>query len=139
MQNVYLFPYSWDEIRLIVELEDNRVWTFFRLEENRNKDVPQPVPNNSQAEYKASVEESIRHLLSFLEHQEVLSLDGMPTADQIVTNDPDAPGGGRYFGAGEHLFHEPWPPSIGEKHDYFFVGPTRQISLRYVLTLRAHS
>jgi hypothetical protein len=31
MRNVYLFPYTWDEIRLIVELEDNRVWTFFRL------------------------------------------------------------------------------------------------------------
>ena len=47
---------------------------------------------------------AIRHLLGFLEDKEVLSLDGMPTPDQIVANDPEAPGGGRYFGAGEHLF-----------------------------------
>jgi hypothetical protein len=63
MQNVYLFPYTWDEIRLIVELEDNRVWTFARLEENRNKNEPGPIVDDSQEDYKASVE-ARRHTLS---------------------------------------------------------------------------
>ena len=34
LKNVYLFPYTWEDIRTIVELEDNRVITFQRLEEN---------------------------------------------------------------------------------------------------------
>ena len=55
MKNVYLFPYSWEEIRLIVELEDNRVRTFQRLEANRNRDVPAIARVQSQAEYRASV------------------------------------------------------------------------------------
>jgi hypothetical protein len=130
------------------------------------------------------VKNAIGHLLGFVEDKQILSLDGMPSVEQvrprparaclscrrgcmaclihscpyrlvhslrsqlfrrvpfhlapgvslpvptyardclagaqIVTNDRSAPGAGRYFGAGEHLFHEPWPPAIGEKHDYFF-------------------
>jgi hypothetical protein len=66
MQNVYLFPYTWDEIRLIVELEDNRVWTFARLEENRNKNEPGPIVDDSQEDYKASVAVRKRHFLSHI-------------------------------------------------------------------------
>jgi len=52
MKNVYLFPYSWEEIRMIVELEDNRVRTFQRLEENRNRDIPPIDPVQSQARHQ---------------------------------------------------------------------------------------
>eukprot|EP01052_Picozoa_sp_SAG31_P002181 SAG31_NODE_74_length_27628_cov_18.235642_13_plen_131_part_00 len=114
------------------------MWSFFRLEENRNSSVAPIVPNNSQAEYRASVKNSIRHLLHFLQKQEILSLEGMPTADQIVSNDPVAPGAGQYFGAGEHLFHEPWPPSIGEKHDYFFNFSYRECVLEEAHEMVGH-
>ena len=102
MKNVYLFPYSWEEIRMIVELEDNRVRTFQRLEENRNRHIPPIDPVQSQAEYKASVAEAIDHLMNFLVEQEIFTIDDYLTPDD-------------YFGSW-HGFDNPWP----ETHDYFF-------------------
>ncbi len=102
MKNVYLFPYSWDQIRMIVELEDNRVRTFQRLEENRNRKLPQLKPVESQAEYKQSVKESIDHIMKFLREQEIFTMDEFLSPDG-------------YFGTW-HNFDAPWP----EKHDYFF-------------------
>ena len=102
MKNVYLFPYTWEEIRTIVELEDNRVITFQRLEENRNRDVPPIRPAQSQEEYKASVASAIEHLMEFLVEQEIFTVNDYLTPDE-------------YFGSW-HGFDNPWP----EKHDYFF-------------------
>ena len=102
MKNVYLFPYTWDEIRTIVELEDNRVRTFQRLEENRNRNVPPIEPVQSQAEYQASVAEAIEHLMNFLVEDEIFTVDDYLTPDD-------------YFGSW-HGFENPWP----ETHDYFF-------------------
>tara|TARA_B100000575_G_scaffold291319_1_gene296908 strand:+ start:356 stop:1987 length:1632 start_codon:yes stop_codon:yes gene_type:complete len=102
MKNVYLFPYTWDEIRMIVELEDNRVRTFQRLEENRNRNLPSLKPAQSQAEYKQRVKNSIDHVMNFLVKEEIF------TVDEFLTTED-------YFGTW-HNFDDPWP----EKHDYFF-------------------
>jgi len=102
LKNVYLFPYTWEEVRTIVELEDNRVITYQRLEENRNRDVPTIEPVQSQAEYKASVAAAIEHLMDFLREQEIFTVNDYLTPDE-------------YFGSW-HGFDNPWP----EKHDYFF-------------------
>ena len=95
-----------------------------RLEANRNKflETPEIHPVQSAAEYKVTVSEAITSVLHFIQDQEVMSLDGLPTAEQIIANQDvqGRDGGDRYFGAGEHLFHAPWPPDIGEHHDYFF-------------------
>jgi len=102
LRNVYLFPYTWDEIRTIVELEDNRVITFQRLEENRNRDLAKIEPVQSQAEYKRSVEEALDHIMAFLAEEEIFTM-----YDYLVP--------GEYFGSW-HEFDQPWP----ERHDYFF-------------------
>ncbi len=102
MKNVYLFPYSWDEIRTIVELEDNRVITFQKLVENKNRNLPKLKPVQSQAEYKKSVQESLDYIMKFLQDEEIFTV-----------NDYLTPEG--YFGSW-HGFENPWP----EKHDYFF-------------------
>ena len=102
LKNVYLFPYTWDELRTLVELEDNRVITFRRLEENRNRRIPMLEPVQSQDEYKASVQESIDYLLNFIREEEIFSMPDYLTPDE-------------YFGSW-HGFDNPWP----DKHDYFF-------------------
>ena len=102
LKNVYLFPYTWDEVRTIVELEDNRVITFRRLEENRNRDLPPLQPVQSQAEYKQSVQEALDHIMEFLREEEIFTMH-----DYLVPGD--------YFGSW-HGFENPWP----ENHDYFF-------------------
>ncbi len=102
MKNVYLFPYSWDEIKTIVELEDNRVITFQRLHENKNRKLPKLKPVQSQTEYKKSVQESLDYIMKFLQDEEIFTV-----------NDYLTPEG--YFDSW-HGFENPWP----EKHDYFF-------------------
>ena len=102
LKNVYLFPYDWDDVRTIVELEDNRVITFQRLTENRNRNLPQLEPVQSQAEYQQSVEDALEHIMTFLREEEIFTMH-----DYLVPGD--------YFGSW-HGFDQPWP----EHHDYFF-------------------
>ena len=102
LKNVYLFPYTWDELRTIVELEDNRVIAFQRLEENRNKDVPRIDPVQSQAEYRESVSTAIEDIMVFLQEERIFTM-------------PEYLSPEGYFGSW-HGFDNPWP----EKHDYFF-------------------
>ena len=102
LKNVYLFPYDWDDVRTIVELEDNRVITFQRLTENRNRNLPQLEPVQSQAEYKESVEDALEYIMNFLREEEIFTM-----YDYLVPGD--------YFGSW-HGFDQPWP----EHHDYFF-------------------
>jgi hypothetical protein len=102
LKNVYLFPYTWEDVRTIVELEDNRVISFQRLEENRNRNVAPIEPVQSQAEYEASVQEALDHIMAFLREEEIFTM-----YDYLVPGD--------YFGSW-HGFDQPWP----DHHDYFF-------------------
>lgn len=102
LKNVYLFPYSWDQLSTIVELEDNRVITFQRLEANRNRVLPDIRPVQSQQEYRQSVAEAIDDLMNFIRDENIFSMPDYLTPDD-------------YFGSW-HGFDNPWP----EQHDYFF-------------------
>ena len=107
LRNVYLFPYDWDDIRTIVELEDNRVITFQRLEENRNRDVPPLTPVRSQVEYKEGIEEAVDHIMGFLRNEEIFTMEDYLVPDEYYET--------RLGGKGYSL-DDPWP----ETHDYFF-------------------
>lgn len=102
LKNVYLFPYNWNELSTIVELEDNRVRTFQRLEENRNRALPEIQPVQSQEEYRQSVANAIDDLMNFVRDENIFSMPDYLTPDD-------------YFGSW-HGFDNPWP----ETHDYFF-------------------
>ena len=102
LKNVYLFPYSWDQLSTIVELEDNRVITFQGLEANRNRALPEIRPVQSQEEYRQSVAGAIDHLMNFIRDENIFSMPDYLTSDD-------------YFGSW-HGFDNPWP----EQHDYFF-------------------
>jgi len=103
LKNVYLFPYTWEECRAIVGLEDNRVITFLRLEENRNRNVPPLKPVASQEEYRSSVREAIQHIMKFIRDEGIFTVQ-----DYLVTDD--------YLENRLRPTSGPWP----EKHDYFF-------------------
>ena len=102
LKNVYLFPYSWDQLSTIVELEDNRVITFQQLEANRNRALPDIQPVQSQEEYRQSVAAAIDDLMSFIRDENIFSMPDYLTPDD-------------YFGSW-HGFDNPWP----QTHDYFF-------------------
>jgi len=103
LKNVYLFPYTWEECRQIVQLEDNRVITFQRLEENRNRNVPPLKPVSSQEEYRRSVEDAIQHVMKFIREEEIFTVQ-----DYLVVDE--------YLKDRLRSTSRPWP----KKHDYFF-------------------
>ncbi len=102
LKNVHLFPYTWEDCLDIVLREDNRVITFLKLEQNRNRDLSPIKPVSSQEEYKESVRASLKHVVTFLKEEEIFTVQ-----DYLTTDD--------YFGTW-HDFDSPWP----EHHDYFF-------------------
>lgn len=125
LRNVYLFPYTWDDIRTIVELEDNRVITFQRLEENRNRDVPPLVPVGSQVEYRDGIEEAVDHVMGFLRDEEIFTVHDFLVPDDYFDS--------RLFGKGYSL-EDPWP----ETHDYFFNFSHREAVMENTHELVGH-
>jgi len=126
LKNVYLFPYTWEDCRRIVELEDNRVMTFLKLEQNRNRDVPPLQPVRSQAEYRASIIEAVDHTMKFLRKEEIFTLDGISVPDSYFRS--------RWEGKGYSL-DKPWP----EKHDYFFNFSHREAVMENTHELVGHA
>jgi len=114
LKNVYLFPYTLEETRTIVKLEDNRVITFMKLEENRNRDVPPIEPVQSQEEYRASIKESIDHVMNFVREHDIFTVPDYLTIDSYweerlrATSGPwpERHGYFQYFGHRETLMHE---------------------------------
>ncbi|MDH3732696.1 MAG: DUF885 domain-containing protein [Gemmatimonadota bacterium] len=75
MQNVHLVPYSWEEQVTLMRRELARAHTSLRLEENRNRDLPQLERLASPEEYDARLSASADHYMAFLEREEIHSLE----------------------------------------------------------------
>ena len=71
MQNVHLVPYSWEEQVTIMRRELARAHTSMRLEENRNRDLPELERIASAEEYDRRLNESVDRYMRFLEEEEV--------------------------------------------------------------------
>ncbi len=125
LKNVYLFPYTWEDVRTIVELEDNRVRTFQRLEENRNRNVSPLIPNRSQKEYRDGIYEAVAHIMNFLDEEEIFSLDNINVPDRYYDSRIDGKGYG---------LDKPWP----EKQDYFFNFSHREAVMENTHELVGH-
>ncbi|WP_423927223.1 DUF885 family protein [Candidatus Palauibacter sp.] len=71
MQNVHLVPYSWEEQVTIMRRELARAHASMRLEENRNRDLPELERIASPEEYDRRLNESVDRYMRFLEEEEV--------------------------------------------------------------------
>ncbi len=73
-QNVHLVPMTWeDEVRLL-KRELDRAWSSLRLEEQRNRDLPQLVAASMPEEYDRRTDEAATKFITFLREQEVLTV-----------------------------------------------------------------
>ena len=73
-QNVHLVPLTWeDEVRLL-KRELDRAWSSLKLEEQRNRDLPQLVAARNSEEYETIAEEAVERIMSFLQAQEILTI-----------------------------------------------------------------
>jgi hypothetical protein len=74
LQNVHLVPLTWeDEVRLL-KRELDRAWSSLRLEEQRNRELPQLVAASTPEEYDRRAEEAATKFMSFLQDQEILTV-----------------------------------------------------------------
>ena len=71
MQNVHLVPYSWEEQVTLMRRELARSHSSMRLEENRNRALPELERIASAEEYDRRLNESVDLYMRFLEEEEV--------------------------------------------------------------------
>lgn len=75
MQNVHLVPYSWGEQVTLMRRELARSHASLRLEENRNRDLPELERIATPEEYDRRLNESVDRYLRFLADEEVETVE----------------------------------------------------------------
>ncbi len=74
LKNVHLFPYTWEECRDYVMLEDYRVRAFLKLEENHNKNLPPLLPVDTKEEHARRKKEALEYVMKFLKEEKVMTI-----------------------------------------------------------------
>lgn len=73
-QNVHLVPLTWDDEVMLLKRELARAWSMLKLEEHRNRNLPELSAANSPEAYDAMAERSAKSLLDFLANQEIVTV-----------------------------------------------------------------
>lgn len=73
-KNVHLVPLTWDDEVLLLKRELMRAWTALKLEEHRNRNLPELKPADTPEAFAALTERSAKSLLNFLEKDEILTV-----------------------------------------------------------------
>jgi hypothetical protein len=74
LQNVHLVPLTWEDEEMILKRELARAWASLKLEEHRNRNLPQLKAANSPEAYSKMAEEAAKSLLNFLDQQEIVTV-----------------------------------------------------------------
>ena len=74
LKHVLLFPYSWEDMRIIGQREYERAMVFLKLEEHRHRDIPMTAPADSLAEFERRREEADADLLRFLAEDGIMTV-----------------------------------------------------------------
>jgi hypothetical protein len=74
LKNVQLVPYTWQQEVALMESELARATAFLALEEERNKDLPQPAVIASEVEHTRRFDAAVSEYMSFLKEREILTI-----------------------------------------------------------------
>jgi len=74
LQNVHLVPLTWDDEVLLLKRELSRAWTALKLEEHRNRKLPELVAADSPEAYDKMANDAAKSLMNFLEQQDIVTL-----------------------------------------------------------------
>ena len=74
LQNVHLVPLTWEDEVMILKRELARAWSALKLEEHRNRKLPQLMDANSPEAYNLLAEQSAQSLMNFLEQEEMVTV-----------------------------------------------------------------
>ncbi|MEO1653564.1 MAG: hypothetical protein AAFU64_08470 [Bacteroidota bacterium] len=74
LQNVHLVPLRWEDEVMILKRELARAWTALKLEEHKNRALPQLVAADSPEAYDALAESAAQSMMRFLEEEEIVTV-----------------------------------------------------------------
>jgi hypothetical protein len=74
LQNVHLVPLTWEDEVLLLKRELARAWSALKLEEHRNRNLPELKPADTPEAFAALTERSAKSLLTFLDKDEIVSV-----------------------------------------------------------------
>ena len=71
-KNVHLIPLSWEEEVQLLKRELNRAWSSLKLEEHRNRNLPKQKSAQTEEEFSALTERSIKKMMKFLKEENIM-------------------------------------------------------------------
>lgn len=74
LQNVHLVPLTWEDEVMILKRELARAWASLKLEEHRNRDLPELPEANTPEDFAKMSEDGVNSLISFLRNQEIVTV-----------------------------------------------------------------
>ena len=74
LQNVHLVPLSWDDEVMILKRELARAWSALKLEEHRNRALPQLEPVDSEEAYDDLADRAAKSLIDFLDKDSIVTV-----------------------------------------------------------------
>ena len=74
LQKVHLVPLSWEDEVMLLKRELARAWASLKLEEHRNRHLPEIEPAASPEEYQELAETAASSLMTFLEEQDIVTV-----------------------------------------------------------------
>ena len=74
MQNVHLVPLTWEDEVMILKRELARAWTGLKLEEHRNRNLPELTEASSPKAYNKMADEAAKSLINFLDQQDIVTV-----------------------------------------------------------------
>lgn len=74
MQNVHLVPMTWEDEVMLLKSELASAWSNLKLEEHRNRHLPELKAADSPEAYNAMAEKAARSLMDFLDHQDIVTV-----------------------------------------------------------------
>ena len=75
LRNVQLAPWGWEEADNIIQREYDRIITFLKLEEHRNRDLPPLEVAMTEREFEASLYHALNYVVEFLRDREIMTID----------------------------------------------------------------
>lgn len=74
LQNVHLVPLTWEDEVMLLKRELARAWASLKLEEHRNRNLPQLTDANSPEAYDSRAKKAAKSLLEFLDKNEMVTV-----------------------------------------------------------------
>lgn len=74
LKHVLLFPYTWEEMRVIAQREYERSLAFLKIEEHRHHGAPMIEPATTLEEFERRRAQADADLLRFLRHEQIMTV-----------------------------------------------------------------